>query len=544
MGSFRFYDPFEKNKELEYSHLGFSQQITWMYQYILLGIAISLMGFLHIRKYKKVKWWKSLQRYLLSDSHIWNGYFNSNLNLWIISSYIILNLLISIVNLPMDDSFNLAIRFGLVAISNIPLLYLLPLKASVFSFCLSYENLIIYHKAVGTVVLITSLIHTMAFIYCLSWSYLFSDMATLTGFYMISAFLLIGTTSIVLIRHYVYEFFYTVHILMSYSFLPLCYKHHTVCKPFVLLVTISLVIDKLVKLYKTYFTTCKIVSNNLNKNDLIIEISKPKNFNWNCSDHLYINIPKISIFQTHPFTISNLSNDDKILLIVKINKGFTKKLYLKSLVQNEFKCFFHGPYGISHTHIHIDDNLKNYTISQESNLEVDTTPSFLLNDKAYRSYGSIKTLNSEDNSSSQHVLIAAGSGITFILPILLKYIEYENKYKTKLNYKFIWILKNDLIIDLLPIKIQELFNSSKRISSSVLTLPIIENKKIKLWFTSKSARPDINELLFNSIEDFKKIKTLKIFACGPSFFINEVKKFGLDQLSNCEVDIILEQFSF
>jgi hypothetical protein len=622
-GAFRHDDPFLKDRALAYKHIGFTKQVTWLYQDVLLVAVVLLILALQCwKRYYKTRggagvnnWTsKSVQRWLFSDAPGWNDYFQSNMNFMIIGGLYAVNTFVALVNLPMDDSFNLALRFGLVAISNIPILYLLPLKASVFSLGLSYENLIIYHKAIGVLVLVTSLIHTGAFVYCLNWQYLFTNNKSLTGFYMILAFLLIGIASITFIRRNAYEVFYAVHLLASYSFLPVCYRHHYVCKPFVIMVTVSLIVDKLVKLSKTRFTSCTVRSSSTNKSDLIIEIKKPSNFNWNCSNHLYINIPRISLYQTHPLTIANLPNDDKILLIVKINKGFTKRLFEKSLTQKEFSCVIHGPYGISHTHIHMSEEsskTSRYSISEESELvetplisnsiehnssKAKSVAAGGMKEELQVNYGSISSslstssasipdyknnigISSPDQSGierpgviskndlkGKYVLISAGSGITFILPILLKFLEFEKSQNDKnelnhknmtqgssrtrdgfkLDFKFIWILRDDSIMDLLPAEIKTMLN----FQGSSDNREVGYNDRVQIWYTSKHGRPDLDELLYSSTTNENNNtlgEHLKIFACGPEGFISGVKRFGVEKLCNIghgDVDLILEQFSF
>ena len=60
-----------------------------------------------------------------------------------------------------------------------------------------------------------------------------------------------------------------------------------------------------------------------------IELSINRDFEFIPGDYIYLNCKKISIIDWHPFTIISKSKDDRILLNIKVNDRWTKKLYRK-----------------------------------------------------------------------------------------------------------------------------------------------------------------------------------------------------------------------
>ena len=58
---------------------------------------------------------------------------------------------------------------------------------------------------------------------------------------------------------------------------------------------------------------------------------------------------KIKFFQYHPFTISSLAESGEMKLLIRVERGFTRKLmrHLEQVDHDEvtIKAMFHGPYG-------------------------------------------------------------------------------------------------------------------------------------------------------------------------------------------------------
>ncbi|KAH3679295.1 hypothetical protein WICMUC_001119 [Wickerhamomyces mucosus] len=401
----------------------------------------------------------------------------------------------------------------------------------------------------------------IGFSYTLTWKFAFSDHRSTTGFYSIFWFLLIAISSISFIRTKWYEIFKFLHYSSFWIFLPIFYNHHYVCKPFVLTIIFFLTIDRLLIWFKKLWVVqldevitghdqdlMLIKINTSIKNltflskvfsYLLFKFNNSK-FHYQLSNHLFITIPQISLYQSHPFTIASSPASDKeiLLLIVKIHKGFTKKLsqYYLDHPNSKLSCLINGPYGNSYEKL---PKLLDYqiTIDQLTALKTDEPIRFS------HDYGSInldeistilsknqQTLKSFPSKTNQLtklakekiILIAGGAGVALIYPMLYHYSLYPHNF----NVSFIWVLRNEQTI----VEFDDHDNCDSR--------------TVDLWHTSKDGRPIISKLLSDTIDrDYKKIH---IISCGPNSLMNDVKNFATNhfKLKGTKINLIIEEFSF
>ncbi|KAK9234894.1 hypothetical protein V1525DRAFT_366091 [Lipomyces kononenkoae] len=60
-----------------------------------------------------------------------------------------------------------------------------------------------------------------------------------------------------------------------------------------------------------------------------------RRYKWRAGQHVSISFPTVAPFASHPFTVSSLSKDGKVLLVVRVKTGFTRKLLQKTLATGE-----------------------------------------------------------------------------------------------------------------------------------------------------------------------------------------------------------------
>lgn len=581
--SFRRENPFKKDRDLIYKHIGLTKKITRYYQYATI-LFILIITTIHqctkLYKYLQFKYkrrlsyplstpssksfWSiqslKLQSLLLTKPSlpIFSYLFNDYKTLLIITTYYTINAFIFLYNLPMDDSFNLALRSGLVSATNIPLLYLIPLKSGPLLVLInqSYENMIVYHKYIGILVVFMALVHTVAFAYCLTWDYLLNGVKGQTGLICTTAFIFLSIASTGYIRRKFYEIFYYLHLVSFVLFLPVFYRHHYVCKPFVVFVSGCLIYDRVIRWFsQLWIFKCRvlqidpedemmIVSINTNINGLgriqkLISylLFKPtsRKFKWKVSNHLFIQIPQIRILESHPFTIANTVENKNPMLIIKIQTGFTKDLFELAQKQDSFTCFIHGPYGNSSEHFP-----EVTTINQDPFLEIpipfhiishESTPLLSSSSKKNKSSTHVSTVSKFSNQSSisslsslnikrqKIILIAGGAGISFTLPLLSIY--HNNPF---FDVSFIWFVRNEKPLRLIKFS---------------------QRDDIIIWCTSKKGRPDIVNMLYDTIHHHANYSRVNIMACGPNSLIDSIKVFSkIEARNGNEVNLITEEFSF
>jgi predicted ferric reductase/Ca2+-binding EF-hand superfamily protein len=280
----------------------------------------------------------------------------------------------------------------------------------------------------------------------------------------------------------------------------------------------SLLIPKIISFYnriinpKKNKVKCMVSGFKLLPSDIMqIEIKFNNKFEFNPGDYIYLNTSKISIIDWHPFTIIEKVNDNKLLLQIKVNNQWTKKLHKRMLETFKIKRKFNQRF--------------------EWSFEVDGP------------YGSKfkESLNSE-----YLIMVGAGHGISKFAPIL-KDIRQKLKYD-KHNIKeidlhwlvfnqsyFAWFAKilNDFKNDNLGVTFNyhtyfvdktpdEVNDKLLFISKDVLN-ERTEIKLIKdLWNGSSFGSPDWHKEL-KSKKSKNRTSKVNLFYSGPDNFSKELK---------------------
>ncbi|KAI4117611.1 MAG: hypothetical protein LQ341_007657, partial [Variospora aurantia] len=140
------------------------------------------------------------------------------------------------------DYLHLTKRFGIIAASQLPLHYLLALKSSYSPISLltrlSHEELNPYHRALGRILLIFLSLHASFYLnFYVQKSLLLKrirDADVILGLLAITSLLILGTTALARIRRKNYLLFFTVHVALSISLLPILYFHVSHLRPYIL----------------------------------------------------------------------------------------------------------------------------------------------------------------------------------------------------------------------------------------------------------------------------------------------------------------------
>jgi predicted ferric reductase len=91
-----------------------------------------------------------------------------------------------------------------------------------------------------------------------------------------------------------------------------------------------------------------------------LRISAPATFHWKPGQHVYLRVPKLNIFDNHPFTIANDHRAGRIGaeyteldLFIRSHAGFTRRLerYVSNNPDRELNGWLDGPYGSHHSNV-------------------------------------------------------------------------------------------------------------------------------------------------------------------------------------------------
>jgi len=326
-----------------------------------------------------------------------------------------------------------AIRSGMLAISLVPWIIAMAMKANVVSLItgIGHERLNVLHRWAAYLCLFLSLIHTIPFYITpisdnqglQTWKSFFKNANFYiygTGLAALVPLLFLILHSLPCLRRWGYELFVMLHVPVSIVWLGMLFWH---CHNY--LTSWSYLWATVVIWASSYFgrvlflnwarwwrmswligdeAAITILPENA------IKITIPTQVKWRPGQYVYLRMPGISLFGNHPFTIASLCSDDfpseygegyrDMVIVFRPFGGFTRKALEKGLEDGPwetYRAFIDGPYG-----------------------------------------GMRRRMESFDHV----VMIAGGSGITSIVSHLLDLIKRmrDGKAITK-NIHVIWAMK-------------------------------------------------------------------------------------------------------
>ena len=273
-----------------------------------------------------------------------------------------------------------AFRAAWVSVTQLPLVYCLSCKINMISLIsgLSYERLNWLHRWVARTLFLTVIVH---------WSFFFREWS-LAKFvtmeismmpmvrYGFGAWAVIGwmvLSSFGYLRAKCYEFFILQHIVSAVVLLWLVHKHVPAYAAYNVWLAIGFVVlDHAGRYCCTVYYNLHLLKSNQNRFTLgyaaylqivthsSVRVSiKDVRFRWTPGQHVYISIPSLGFFQSHPFTIGNLPEavhgnasvvSRSLELYIQAQSGFTRKLLRKAkqdcVVDEPLRAFISGPLGI------------------------------------------------------------------------------------------------------------------------------------------------------------------------------------------------------
>ncbi|KAF1981631.1 hypothetical protein K402DRAFT_318148, partial [Aulographum hederae CBS 113979] len=278
----------------------------------------------------------------------------------------------------------LGVRTGLMAASLIPLIVALSGKVNMITMMtgIGHEKLNAFHRWIGWIMFILSLIHTFPFIRQQLHEGGYQKLRTqwntpgsleYNGTPAVALCFGLVAFSIPPIRRFAYEFFVYTHIAMAIVFFALCFWHFGNLGDswYYLWATIGIWLVQLLgrAFWKTssfkisgdwfdgYPTTPTVLSGRMMRLDVFV----PSGWRWHPGQHVFLRFPQLNILENHPFTISSIANgstrtaEEKssrsqasvMSFYVRTQNGFTRKLLAKisSEPDTKLSTIIDGPYG-------------------------------------------------------------------------------------------------------------------------------------------------------------------------------------------------------
>lgn len=245
-------------------------------------------------------------------------------------------------------------RVGRLATAHVPIILILVAKNNIVSAAsgLTSDKVVFFHKWYGRSMFITTIIHmALSLKYWLGMDFkiMVEIPPQIFGFIAFSCLGMLNLASLKFIRNIAFEFFLAQHRIFNFIMLLLAYFHNGGNHAAMILGVHLLVVDRVIArvmgiLHKRKGPTkglCdfEILDESTVRVSIPISVKRsskkwfwfflPRYGNWRAGQHVYFNCNKIALMAYHPFTIASLPDLGKMVLVIKVQRGFTKKLHKK-----------------------------------------------------------------------------------------------------------------------------------------------------------------------------------------------------------------------
>lgn len=482
----------------------------------------------------------------------------------------------------------IAKRLSRMAISNFPILYLLVIKNDLVTATtgLTHDRLVLLHKWIARTMFVMICVHVYLSIHY--WLHLgFKIMIIIPpqifGFIAFGSFFILTFGSLKFIRKWAYDFFLIEHRVFSFIMLLFALFHNVRgMKGSLILAVHQFVLDRVISRVVTFVQKRQSPTKRISKFELLddrtIMVTVPlnskdyrtqkwwqalfPNFNtWKPGQHVYLNVPKVSWMQQHPFTIASLSDTKEMKFVLRVQKGFTRLLKKKISELNKNDTFLDKSIttrtDYSETsHLSTAKNEPSNTVFVETELtssstdiennyfdDDDVTMKAIINGPFGATYQPLISFDST-------MFFAVGLGASFTFPVcldLLQTIQTRNDIDDYLGrplnskIQMVWVIPTvDVVgwyefilaaladycsVDMLELNIYITRENDGKFVSSV------ENKNQGILSVDNilvfEGRPNISGLIdaeATRLTSRTDMKSLAVLSCGPTDFGHSIKE--------------------
>ncbi|KAH9812055.1 ferric reductase like transmembrane component-domain-containing protein [Melampsora americana] len=454
-------------------------------------------------------------------------------------------------------------RFGLMAIVQLPLLFVLSMRNNLCGlFGKGYESVNFLHRWVGRSLVLCALGHGIMILklQVAPISVVLSRPVFLNGSISLAILLVISISSLSPIRKRIYQVFKFIHVLGFPLLLFALWKHTPTTHSYVYVSLGCVILDRLLRLIHTRWRTAHFTS--LPGSVTMIEVTGTGT-GWKAGQHVYLRVysPKY-ILEQHPFTIANApasyspyGSNNTLILVTKAHGDYTRKLHDIGLTKAALEPEWTASYESSM-----------YSGSQEMEKKGGEAYDFADEDSQLlvSVEGPYGTMSLDMRSNETAVLIATGIGITFCMSLLEEIVGSRLRgVGTTRNIIIVWSLKDIDMVEAFLNPIQETLRVARALELRVcLRLHVTSSMGT---FTPEPipelylihSRPDMEELfqdaITSTIADVESRGVsigdgIGVAVCsGVNSLIenvqNSIVKIGLDEIKKVGgIELHLERF--
>ncbi|KAH7397275.1 ferric reductase [Pyrenochaeta sp. MPI-SDFR-AT-0127] len=341
-------------------------------------------------------------------------------------------------------------RIGLIAYALTPLSVMLSSRESILSLVtgLPYQSFNFLHRWLGYIIFVQSGLHTIG--WCVIEIKLYQPQPTVGLEWIVQTYMVWGLVAMILltliillstpwgIRLTGYEFFRKSHYVLAMIYVGACWGHWEPLKVFLLPALIVWLIDRAIRFARTALlhynflpsghmgfraapANITFFKDETNGDVVRLDFDHPHDA-WEVGQHFYLMFPESSIWQSHPFTPLSLpvygADSQRHSYIFRAKKGETRKIAALSARRTA--------------------RMKNHEESHET-LMADARLSAVLTGP----YGerTLRHLSPDSNV----LCIAGGTGITYVLPVLLDLASRPQSANRHMS--LVWVVRRRSDID-------------------------------------------------------------------------------------------------
>lgn len=374
-------------------------------------------------------------------------------------------------------------RIGVIAYALTPLSVLLSSRESLLSLItgLPYQSFNFLHRWLGYIIVVQSIFHTIGWSVIelrlyqpqpsvgISWikqTYMIWGVIA-----MLFLFVLFMLSTPWAIRRTGYEFFRKSHYVLAMLYLGACWGHWAKLSCYLIPALVVWFIDRGVRLVRTALlhynyiggssimgfgstdATITTFPDAVNGDIVRLDFTNQQE-QWSIGQHFYLCFPASSAFQSHPFTPLNVptlkAGGVPHSYIFRAKHGETKKIAQLATVTSSTPVILNGPYGVS---------------------EVDHL-----------------------TTSTNILCIAGGTGITYVLPVLLSQITNCGCASTR-SMQLVWAIRRKADMAWIQSELDRLYEAAKSI-----------DLKIRIYVTREDPSISSNSSISDDKADNVKIE--------------------------------------
>ncbi|KAK6352969.1 hypothetical protein TWF696_004959 [Orbilia brochopaga] len=451
-------------------------------------------------------------------------------------------------------------RTGVLAVVNMVPLFLLAGRNNILIPLLkiSFDTYNIIHRCLGRLAVLQSVAHTTAWLINkvdargfegVKHSLQTSDFI-LYGMIAVAAFALILVITPSPVRHAFYETFLVFHIGLAILVLYTVWMHLKIDNlpqmPYIILAVCFWAFDRLIRFVRIFYrnistksmTRVKIEALDGEASRVTFELPRPWKFKP--GQHVYIYLPTVSYWQSHPFSLAWSSD----VLKQEIQSKLASEGYpVSNLPVDNEKMAVAGPSATQMSLLVARREGMTKHLWDKANAAPDRT--IFLRGFVEGPYGGMHQLESYGTT----LLFAGGIGITHQLGYVRQLIEkYSEGACATRKVTLVWVVKTTDQVKWIEPYMREILSMDKR-RDILKVLVYITRPKADITQVSptgsvelRPGRPNFDQIMDTEIES--SIGTVAATVCGPGAFQDSVRAAVRNQLHKVDIDFYEESFTW